>query len=328
MTDLVVITPPALVATDSNRVWQLGYEAWMATLKPNTARAYKAAWVDLLSRYHIFPWDLSRADVAEWAEDMGKDGLSASTRRQRLAAVSAFFRFMADDYGQVTIDNPASSRAIRPDREDYHGARFLDAADVKKLLASIDRSTLYGARDYALILFYIFTGRRNSEVRKLTWGDIETHGRKIFYTWSGKGKSRRDEIPHPVWAALQDYTFKAGWMAPDSKAFLFPPLSDSSARLPNVCAQTWTRDRAISAREVERILARLIKHSGLKYSIRVHDLRHTAAMLRRAAGDDVEQVSDFLNHSSLTVTQVYLHGLEGREDKSWQAVQDLLGIGG
>lgn len=165
-------------------------------------------------------------------------------------------------------------------------------------------------------------------MRQLKWGDIEAHGNKVFYTWSGKGKSRRDEMPHPVWAALQEYAGKAGWTEPDLSSFVFPPFSDTATRLPNVCAQTWTRERAISGREVERIVARLVKHSGLKYSIRVHDLRHTAAMLRRAAGDDVTQVKDLLNHSSLSVTQTYLHALEGREDKSWHAVQLLLGIGG
>lgn len=327
MTTLAPIPQASLQPADEHAAWKLGYEAWMATLKPNTARAYLAAWVDFLGTYHLSPWEITRADMAEWAEDMAKDGLSASTRRQRLAAVSAYFNFLADDYG-LMVDNPASSRAIRPDREDYHGARFLDASDVKKLLGSIDRSTLYGARDYALILFYIFTGRRNSEVRTLQWGAIELRGKKHYYRWSGKGKSRTDEIPHPVWAALQAYAAKAGLTELKPDAFIFPPLSDLASRLPNVCAQTWERNHAISAREVERILARLMERSGLKIPLRVHDLRHTAAMLRRAAGDDVEKVSDFLNHSSLSVTQIYLHGLEGHDDSSWRAVQELLGIGG
>jgi integrase len=46
----------------------------------------------------------------------------------------------------------------------------------------------------------------------------------------------------------------------------------------------------------------------------VHDLRHTAARLRREAGADVEEIREFLAHSSLAVTQVYLHRLERKSD--------------
>ena len=55
-------------------------------------------------------------------------------------------------------------------------------------------------------------------------------------------------------------------------------------------------------------------------------LRPTAAMLRKQAGDDVEQVSGFLAHSSLAIPQVYLHQVEGQQDGSWSKVEALLGL--
>jgi integrase len=45
----------------------------------------------------------------------------------------------------------------------------------------------------------------------------------------------------------------------------------------------------------------------------VHVLRHTAAKLRRDAGESIEDVSRFLDHSSLAVTTTYLRRLEGQE---------------
>jgi integrase len=56
----------------------------------------------------------------------------------------------------------------------------------------------------------------------------------------------------------------------------------------------------------------------------VHIFRHTAAKLRRDAGDTVEEVSHFLDHSSLAVTTTYLRRLEGQEDKSWEKVANLI----
>ena len=58
----------------------------------------------------------------------------------------------------------------------------------------------------------------------------------------------------------------------------------------------------------------------------VHIFRHTAAKLRRDAGETVEEVSSFLDHSSLGVTTVYLRRLEGEQDKGWAKVAEAIGV--
>jgi integrase len=58
----------------------------------------------------------------------------------------------------------------------------------------------------------------------------------------------------------------------------------------------------------------------------LHVLRHSAAKLRRDAGEPVEAVSAFLDHSSLAVTTTYLRRLEGVEDQSWERVAEAIGM--
>ena len=58
----------------------------------------------------------------------------------------------------------------------------------------------------------------------------------------------------------------------------------------------------------------------------LHILRHTAAKLRRDAGESIEAVSAFLDHSSLAVTTVYLRRLEGQTDRSWPMVATAIGL--
>ena len=58
----------------------------------------------------------------------------------------------------------------------------------------------------------------------------------------------------------------------------------------------------------------------------IHVLRHTAAKLRRDAGESIEDVSAFLDHSSLAVTTVYLRRLEGQEDRAWRDVAEAIGL--
>jgi integrase len=58
----------------------------------------------------------------------------------------------------------------------------------------------------------------------------------------------------------------------------------------------------------------------------LHVLRHSAAKLRRDAGESVEAVSSFLDHSSLAVTTTYLRRLEGEADRMWPEVAVAIGV--
>jgi len=68
-----------------------------------------------------------------------------------------------------------------------------------------------------------------------------------------------------------------------------------------------------------------LKRAGLPPA-GVHILRHSAAKLRRDVGESVEEVSRFLDHSSLAVTTVYLRRLEGAEDRGWTKVAEAIGV--
>ncbi len=72
-------------------------------------------------------------------------------------------------------------------------------------------------------------------------------------------------------------------------------------------------------------LRRYLKKAGLPAG-GVHIFRHSAAKLRRDAGESIEDVSRFLDHSSLAVTTTYLRRLEGQEDKSWAKVAEAIGM--
>jgi site-specific recombinase XerD len=71
-------------------------------------------------------------------------------------------------------------------------------------------------------------------------------------------------------------------------------------------------------------LQHYLKDAGLPRG-GVHLFRHSAAKLRRDAGETIEEVSRFLDHSSLAVT-TYLRKLEGQEDRSWRQVAEAIGV--
>jgi integrase len=144
-------------------------------------------------------------------------------------------------------------------------------------------------------------------------GDISLEGETAFYAYRGKGGKRgRRELPRPAYEAilrtLADVGKELVTMAPDES------LWQAAARREGVTSGTfYSRFR------------RYLRAAGLAPT-GVHVLRHTAAKLRRDAGESIEDVSAFLDHSSLAVTTVYLRRLEGQEDRSWREVAEAIGV--
>ena len=320
------------------RVWATAFEDWKTTIKPSTIRAYLKAWQLLMVYADKMPWAVGKADVAGWVTAMKTEGLADTTRNLRIAAISSFYRYVCSDYTIIRPDgrevplhdlNPAAGKSLRAKVNPYGKASYLSVQEVRALLRSIDRKTAGGLRDYALIMAYLFTGRRNTEVRTLTWGDLEKDGERVYYRWSGKGKDRRRfELPPPVWEAVQAWLAAAGRLeAMADGDYLFVPLGDHATRLPNVSVETYDPNHPLSLREANRLLKKYARLAGLDPTkLHIHILRHTAAMLRKQAGDDPEQIMHFLDQSSLATTMIYIDHLAGQEDKSWAKVESLLGL--
>jgi site-specific recombinase XerD len=352
--------------------WNNAFNLWLSSRgTPNTRRAYRTAWQQLTAFTGKQPWVITSTDIAGWIESLRAAGLSRATLLQRLAAISSFYIYVMCTYTIIGPDggeqplhhyNPVSA-VPRPKVNSYHKAKFLSADQARAFLAAIPRSHPQGFRDYALFLGYLITGRRNTEIRTLRWGDFEVRNKvsslaklnswnlatncnatdpdlalaSVWYRWRGKGKSRSDECPLPFWYAINRFlqaSNRFDTIKPEH--YIFTPLRNNANRFPHIESSSFDKNckagaqrqpSPLSARFVRQLLKRYAYRAGLDPKrITVHTLRHTAAMLRREAGEDIEAISRFLNHSSLSVTQTYLHRLTGHEDNAWVKVQALLGL--
>jgi integrase/recombinase XerC len=251
------------------------------------------------------------ADVLAWVHGIGKSGRvpSSTTVGARIACLSSFYRFLIR-MGLV-VSNPCD--AVERPRSVQSGARGYSADEVRRLLAVVP-DTVAGRRDRAILLTLVLTGRRRAEVIGLRAGDLSLEGETTtFYRYVGKGhKTGRRELPRPAYEAICATLVDAGKelvsMAPDES------LWQAAARPAGVTSGTFY-DR----------FRRYLRDAGLAPT-GIHVLRHTAAKLRRDAGQSIEEVSSFLDHSSLAVTSVYLRRLEGQEDRAWERVAAAIGV--
>ena len=192
--------------------------------------------------------------------------------------------------------------------------RGLSAEEVRRLLAVIP-DTPPGLRDRAIILTLVLTGRRRAEVFRMTAGDLSFENEICFYAYRGKGgKSGRRELPRPALDALRPalaaYGKDLGVMAPSESLWPSPAATNGEG----------LRSATFYGR-----FRRYLQKAGLPPA-GLHILRHSAAKLRRDAGESIEDVSRFLDHSSLAVTTTYLRRLEGQENLGWGRVAEAIGV--
>jgi site-specific recombinase XerD len=165
--------------------------------------------------------------------------------------------------------------------------RALEAGQVERLLASCDRSTALGRRDFAVLTLLWRMGLRSFEVAALSLDDIDWRTGEL--TIHGKGSaSERLPLPHDVGQALVDY-LRAG-------------------RPRVVCRQVFMRarapQRAISPAGVRSVVHHACDRAGLP-RVGAHRLRHTVATELLRAGASLQQIAPVLRHASWASTAVY-----------------------
>lgn len=276
----------------------------------NTRNSYRRAVLSLME-FTAKELELVTADdIAAWVEKMTQEGAAPSSINQRVAAVRSYYEFANADHPER--ENPTRLlKSARLGADLYSQAMYLTVDQTRALLGAIDRSTMRGRRDYALILFLLATGRLISEARLLKVSDIIANGNEITYQWK-EGNSRAD-LPSEAWQAIQ--TWLEDCQGCD---YVFMAIDD---------ADPGASDQPLSSTSINRIIKRCARGAGLSSRLNARILRHTAAMLRKQVGTSPLAIKLLLNHSSQQVTDRYLRQMEGKEGLEWSKVAGLLGLG-
>lgn len=104
-----------------------------------------------------------------------------------LAAVKLFFQWTAQEglYPNVA-DRVKGAKLDTEHKKDY-----LTTKQVARLLGTIDRSTLKGLRDYAMLSVMVTTGLREISIVRADIGDIRTAGDAVALFYQGKGHEEK-----------------------------------------------------------------------------------------------------------------------------------------
>lgn len=226
------------------------------------------------------PADVMRLDVTEYLAHLSERNLSGVSRARKLAAIREYFRYcqlegLIDKSPVEGIDTPKTEKRSR---------NYLSPEEYHRLLAAAGGSP----RDYCILMTFLQTGVRVSELCALKLDDIDLIN-KTLVVRAGKGMHART-------IELE----KKGVLAFKSWLAVRPMTADDHLFLNR-------DDEPLGERGVQKLLAKYCSLAGITKRISPHSLRHTFASHKAEAGVSPFQLQQWLGHSSLDTTQIYVH---------------------
>jgi len=175
-------------------------------------------------------------------------------------------------------------------------------------LARLERAAAEtGTRNRVLVRLLIRSGLRRFEAAALNVEDLHLEGEPPYLVVrNGKGGKVR-EIPLD------------GEIAGDLRVLV-------GLRRNGPVFRSRKGGRNLTGGQVERIVRRTAEAAGLD-GIHAHALRHAYATYHLAAGTPLHAVQQFLGHSSIKTTQVYLHVLETMRGEYVEGLRVMLNGG-
>ncbi|MBQ2675341.1 MAG: tyrosine-type recombinase/integrase [Prevotella sp.] len=234
------------------------------------------------------------------------NGAKSSTVALYLSAIRRFFSWTESEGLYPNITAGVKS----PKQDKGHKKDALSGGQIKSCLEGIDRATVQGKRDYAMFLLMSVCGLRTCEVARANVEDIrQVQGVDCLFV-QGKGRSDKKEFVKlcpEVAGAIRDYLDARG------------PVEDSAPLFAS-CSRR-NRGGRLTTRTISSVAKRAMVKAGYASTrLTAHSLRHSAATLALQAGMSLEEVSEFLRHSSIAVTMIYVHSVNRLKSQCESAV--------
>lgn len=246
-----------------------------------------------------------REDIVAYRDYLKIDH-KPTTVQGYLAAVKLFFQWTE----QERLYPNVAQRVKGAKLDNEHKKDYLTTKQVNKLLGAVDRDSLKGLRDYAILSVMVTTGLRETSIVNANIGDIRTAGDATALFYKGKGheeKATYVKLAEPVEEAVRAYLKARG--ETDPEAPLFSSIANRN-----------TGER-MTTRSVSRIAKTRLIDVGLESDrLTGHSLRHTAATLNLLNGGTVEETQQLLDHANINTTLIYSHALERAKNNSEERI--------
>ena len=240
---------------------------------------------------HIDPAGAKADHLLQWLLHLKHSGIGHSRLENHHYALKSFFAFVHK--AGLTDSNPADVLPLLINRRSER-TNPIKASDAFKLLASFDRNSWTGLRDYTMVSVLWALGLRTSELTGLNVRDFESvHGKRTgLLRIRGKNKKQR---------AL----FVVDRLFDQLVGYLAHPQSPRKKLAPMFPADT--KKTAISNSRLQRIVKDQARKTGVSTAVTPRVLRHSFATEMYHQKVPLAAICAMMGHDSIAETAVYVH---------------------
>lgn len=252
----------------------------------------------------------SRDDLLNFKKSLEANGRKPATIGLYLASARRFFSWTEQKgiYPNIAEDIKA------PKQERGHKRDFFGASQLKNIMSDIDRNTLEGKRNFAIMTLMITGGLRTIEIIRANIEDLRTLGDCTVLYVQGKGRKDRTEfvkIPAPVLKAINDYLSARGTVEDTAPLFASVSKRNKGSRL--------------TTRTISGVCKRAMITAGYNSSkFTAHSLRHSAVTLSIMAGASIQEAQAFARHANIATTTIYAHTVDRINSMCEQSISDAI----
>lgn len=229
-----------------------------------------------------------------WLNRLGtntSDELGKHTLNYHLIALRSFLKFCAKhDIESISAEKVELARVKRPQ------VTFLSEDELNRLFSQPDITKLNGLRDRAILELLFSSGLRVSELVGLDREHINLKLREFMVR--GKGEKDRPIFISP---AAAEWVGEYIQRREDNVRPLFVRYSGRKT------VDLSGNYHRLTARSVQRLVARYALLAGITKHVSPHTLRHSFATDLIRNGADLRSVQVMLGHSNIATTQIYTH---------------------
>ncbi|MFD2702762.1 tyrosine-type recombinase/integrase [Paenibacillus shunpengii] len=255
-------------------------------LSPRTLEYYTEIVTDLtqqLNKLSVFrPVDVKTAHIMDIVVQK-REGRSDETINKYIRGWKAFFNFLRNN--GYLMDSPFDNvKKIKSEKKLIH---TFNVQQIKALLDTPNRNTFTGMRTYTIMLTFLDTGIRLSELENLKTTDIYWKERQ--FRVYGKGRKER-LVPFSATLDKQLREYLA-YRGPLDHDYVFINIDN----------------KPFLKRGIQQAIKEVGKESGIR-GVRVscHTFRHTFAKQYIINGGDAFSLQRILGHTSLDMVRVYV----------------------
>ena len=206
-----------------------------------------------------------------------------TTVQSYIMALKQFFKWTEEE--QIYKNIAQNVKGAKLDTE--HKKDYLTAEQCKELLKAIDRSTIQGKRDYAIISLMLTSGLRTIEISRANIEDISTIGGESVLYIQGKGHEERTQfikLSEQVKQAIQEYVQCTMYNIGEP---LFKGIGNRN------------EGGRLTTKTISRLVKSYLVKAGYNSDrLTVHSLRHTAATLNLLNGVTIEETQQLLRQQT------------------------------